>query len=226
MSDRSPTLAEAINTAVELGLRNLHTMIPAKVVKWDADKQRANCQILIKQVTEGEDGEREVASWPVVPGVPVQFMGAGDFRITVPVDTGTIGMLLFSHRSMDKWLSGSGSEVDPEFDHDHALTDAVFLPGLRTFGNPLSPAVASDVIELSAGGTTNFVALANKVNDNFDALWNLLDGVFGNSSTPIVTPAPAAPDPVYVALKAAIAAAQIALTLPPVDVAAAKVKVE
>lgn len=136
MSDRFPTLQEAINTAVELGLRNLSTMIPAKVVKYDSATQKANCQILVKQVTESEDGEREVASWPVVPGVPVHCMGDGDFRITFPVDNGTIGMLLFSHRSLDKWLSGSGSEVDPELDHDHALTDAVFVPGLRPFGAP------------------------------------------------------------------------------------------
>ena len=212
MSDRSSSLAEAINAAVELGLRNLHTMIPAKVVKWDADKQRANCQILIKQVTEGEDGEREVASWPVVPGVPVQFMGAGDFRITVPVGVGTIGMLLFSHRSMDKWLSGSGGEVDPEFDHDHALTDAVFLPGLRTFGSPLSPAVASDVIELSAGGTTQFVALANKVKDWLDAFNNAV-----NDWVPVANDGGAA-------LKTALAT--LIAGTPSTDVASTKLKVE
>jgi hypothetical protein len=175
MSDRFPTLAEAINTAVEMGLRNLSTMIPAKVVKWDADKQKANCQILIKQITEDEEGEREVASWPVVPDVPVHFMGAGDFRITFPVDVGTIGMLVFCCRSMDKWLAGDGKEVDPEFDHDHGLQDAVFVPGLRTFGSPLSPAPPSDVIEFSAGGTTNFVALANLVNDRLDSIQSKFD---------------------------------------------------
>lgn len=173
MSDRFPTLAEAINAAVELGLRNISTLIPAKVVKWDADKAKADCQILVKQVTEGEDGEREVASWPVIPEVPVQFMGAGDFRITVPVGVGTLGSLIFSHRSMDKWLAGDGGEVDPEFDHDHGLADAVFLPGLRTFGDPLG-SVASDVIELSAGGSTNFVALANLVKSELDAIQTAL----------------------------------------------------
>ena len=177
MSERSATLQGLIGTAVEMGLRNLSTMIPAKVVKWDADKQKANCQILVKQVTEGEedDDDREVASWPVVPSVPVHFMGAGDFRITFPVDVGTIGMLIFSHRSLDKWLSGDGGEVDPEFDHAHVLTDAVFVPGLRTFGAPLSPAPPSDVIELSAGGATQFVALANLVMDRLDTIQDKFD---------------------------------------------------
>lgn len=212
MSDRFPTLQGAINTAVELGLRNLSTMIPAKVVKYDSSAQKANCQILVKQVTEGEDGEREVASWPVVPGVPVHFMGAGDFRITFPVDNGTIGMLLFSHRSLDKWLTGSGGEVDPELDHDHALTDAVFVPGLRTFGAPLSPAPPSDVIELSAGGLTNYVALANKVKQWLDAFNTAVSGW---------TPAP---NDGGAALKTALAT--LIGGSPSTDVAASKVKVE
>jgi hypothetical protein len=140
MSDRAATLSEVINRAVENGSRALFTCIPAKIVKWDAAKQRANCQILIKQVTESEEGEREVASWPVVPGVPVQFPGAGGFRVTFPISDGgggkaaTTGTLFFSHRSLDKWLTGDGKEVDPEFDHDHALTDAIFMPGLMPFG--------------------------------------------------------------------------------------------
>jgi hypothetical protein len=212
MSERTPTLAEAINSAVELGLRNLHTMIPAKVVKWESDKQRVNCQILVKQVTEGEEGEREASSWPVVPGVPVHFMGAGDFRITVPVDTGTIGMLLFSHRSLDKWLSGDGGEVDPEFDHDHALADAVFIPGLRTFGSPLSPPPASDAIELSAGGSTEYVALANRVTQWLDAFVQAVNGW-----TPVANDGGAA---LKVALTTILGGS------PSTDVAAAKVKVE
>lgn len=139
MSDRVATLAEAINLAVEHGARNLYTCIPAKVVKWDSSKQRADCQILVKNVTEGEEGDREVASWPVIPGVPVQFLGAGGFRITCPISDGgssaaTTGTLFFSHRSLDKWLTGSGDEVDPELDHDHGLTDAIFIPGLMPFG--------------------------------------------------------------------------------------------
>lgn len=143
-NDRRAQLAEIINTAVELGLRNLSTLIPAKVVKWDNSNGRADCQILVKNVTEAEDGEREVNSWPVIPGVVVQFVGAGGYRITCPISDGqgstpsTIGSLAFCHRSLDKWLSGDGSEVDPELDHDHALTDAIFYPGLMPFGSPWS----------------------------------------------------------------------------------------
>ncbi len=138
MSERV-TQAEVINRATARAMKNLYTCAPAKVVKWDADKQRANCKILVKLVIENEEGDKEAVSWPVVPGVPVQFIGAGGFRMTCPIKDGpqgeeTTGTLFFSHLSLDKWLTGSGGEVDPEHAHDHALGDAVFIPGLKPFG--------------------------------------------------------------------------------------------
>lgn len=73
---------------------------------------------------------------------------------------------------------------------------------------------------------TDEAALAPATNDNFNALWGVLDAVFGATSSPIVTPAPGSPDPVYTAVKAAIAAKQLAGDLPPVDVAAENVRIK
>lgn len=73
---------------------------------------------------------------------------------------------------------------------------------------------------------TDEAALAPATNDNFGALWGVLDAVFGATSSPIVTPAPGSPDPVYTAVKAAIAAKQLAGDLPPVDVAAENVRIK
>jgi hypothetical protein len=136
MSDAKITLSEVINSAVENGARHLRTCMPGRVTKWDPDKCRANVKPLIQDVTEAEDESREVASMPVIPGVPVQFMGAGGYRMTFPIEEGTLGTLFFSHRSLDRWLSGDGKEVDPELDHAHSLTDAIFIPGLMPFGAP------------------------------------------------------------------------------------------
>lgn len=186
--DRSYNPAEIIRRAVDLGMRNLHTMIPAKVTKVYSSPtgQKVDCQILVKQVTEDEEGERQADSWPVVPSVPVYFFGAGGFRITCPVDTDTTGMLIFSHRSLDKWLAGSGAEVDPELDHDHGLSDAVFLPGLKPFGSAWDPpdsgmsigkdgglqaTFTDDLITLATPtGDAQYVALANLVKSRLDTI--------------------------------------------------------
>jgi hypothetical protein len=191
MTQRRPDLQTVINRAIALGLRDVYTWIPAKVVKYDADKQRADCQILIKNVTTSEGDEREVNSWPVIPGVPVEFPGDGDYCLTFPISDGTqraatTGSLAFSHRSLDKWLSGTGGEVDPEHDHEHALTDAKFFPGLRPFGNPLSSAptdhmtighntgkrihLRDSTIIAGTEAAAQFVALANLVNARLDAI--------------------------------------------------------
>lgn len=135
------SLQEVANNAASRAMRNLYTCAPAKVVKWDSSNGRANCQILVKRVDKDEEDEDVVSSYPVVPGVPVHFIGAGGFRLTCPIKDGpdgseTTGLLIFSHLSLDKWLSGSGSEVEPEHNHDHALGDAIFIPGLKPFGAP------------------------------------------------------------------------------------------
>lgn len=205
---RRPTLQQIISAALEADRQGLRTWAPAKVVKWDADKQRANCQILVKQVYYDEKGERKTKSWPIVTGVPVEFPGAGGYRITFPISDGntvidgsraaaTTGTLFFSHLSLDKWLSGNGDQVDPEFDHAHALTDAVFYPGLKPFGAPLGNCPtdhatigADSGVQIHFHSTTivagdetgaQFVALANLVNTEFDKLSSTL----GSGSTPV-----------------------------------------
>lgn len=93
-------------------------------------------------------------SVPVVSGVPVMFLTAGGFTFTVPIMEGeTTGLLLFSDRSMDRWLSGSGQEVvDPELYTRSAMTDGVFIPGLLSFGNAMSSAPPTD--HATAGSVT------------------------------------------------------------------------
>lgn len=163
MSERDPVLKRIIAAAVDAAARDIYTCVPAKVVKWDADKQRANCQILVKLVFEDEEGERKTKSHAVVTGVPVQVDGAGGYRTTYPISDGnatidnaraaaTTGWLCFSHVSLDKWLSGNGREVDPEIDHYHAPSDAFFLPGLKPFGAPWSD-VPTDHMTLGKDGS-------------------------------------------------------------------------
>lgn len=56
--------------------------------------------------------------------------------LALPVAVGDTGLLIFSDRSLDVWLA-TGGIVDPGDDRRHALSDAVFVPGLRPFSSPL-----------------------------------------------------------------------------------------
>lgn len=173
-STRKPTMSETLRAWIDACRADLRVALPARVTSYDADKQMVSVQPLIKQVYEDEEGVRQVESLPIVNGVPVVFPGGGGYRLTFPIVDGqtkvgtsippaTIGLLVFADRSMDRWLSGDGSEVDPEIDHDHHLADAVFLPGLRAFGAPLSSA-PTDKLTLGNDGSPTDITIDSQGN--------------------------------------------------------------
>lgn len=139
---RGPIQAEVVDRHIRAALaERVRSMIPARVDKVHTDGSgnllRVDCKILVGDFHRDETGALVTSSVPIINSVPVVFLTAGGFTVTAPVQGGTLGMLFFSDRSMDRWLSGQGQEVvDPELYHRSALTDAVFLPGLLPFGAP------------------------------------------------------------------------------------------
>ncbi len=82
--------------------------------------------------------------------------------------------------------------------------------------------IVGDDLRLGAADASDKIALAPKCKANFDAIWGVLDSVFGATSASIPD-APSGVNGVYTAMKAAIALKLAATTLPPVDPAAEKV---
>jgi hypothetical protein len=251
-SERAPSLAEVARRALDGRLATMHTNLPVVVTAYDHDTRKVSVQPLVKQLYLTEDDARVIEALPVITGVPVQFPGGGGFTLSFPISDGnlviegetlpaTTGLLQITEASLDRWLSSTdGTQVvDPEIYHRFALTDGVFTPELLPFGATTS--VAADHVWLGTPGgkaihvhrnlicigdetDSDWLALAAKVLANDNALYDLLDGVFGSTSTPIVAVTPGSPDPVYVAVKAALAAKVILGTLPPASVAAEQAK--
>src|SRR5262249_11851944 len=118
---RDKTLAEIIRNFVKAGTGALRVALPGRVEQYDATKQSVDVAPLLKNPFEDQTGALQTESLPVVPGVPVIFPGGGGFRITFPVAAGDTGLLVFSDRSLDRWLAGDGSEVDPVLLNQHHL---------------------------------------------------------------------------------------------------------
>jgi hypothetical protein len=74
----------------------------------------------------------EVFDYPKIVSVPVVFPRSRYFSLTYPIEKDDTVLLVFTERSMDRWLR-SGGTVDPRDPRRHDLTDAVAIPGLYPF---------------------------------------------------------------------------------------------
>jgi len=139
----TPELHERLVRA--LLAEGVHTMIPASVHRYDADKQECDAQPLVHDFHRNREGALVAERMPLVTHAPVVMLTAGGFTFTVPIVAGTTGFLLFSERSLDRWLSGDGAQsVDPELYHRFGVSDAIFVPGLLSFGGPMAVAPPTD----------------------------------------------------------------------------------
>lgn len=171
--DRIADLASVIEEAVRRILAGTYVLEPGRVETYDPTTQMASIQPLLKRTpiatvrreVEGGPPVLDAAGnpildpgtpelMPIIQGVPVWFPridartdanpGGVQAHITFPVKPGTNVMCLFADKSLDKWKA-TGGEVDPQDVRSHALSDAVALPGLFPFNNPISNVDPSDI---------------------------------------------------------------------------------
>lgn len=127
-SSRSPELVEVLRAAVEAGLQDLHTALPAKVEKYDAAKQKVDVKPLLKRNVQLDDGTELLEELPVITNVPVVFPRSTGFKLTFPIAAGDHVLLVFIERSIDQFME-KGDDTDPVDFRTHHLADAVAIPG-------------------------------------------------------------------------------------------------
>jgi len=158
---RNPEWAEIFNRVAEGAIDEVMVSTPGKVTRYDAAKQEADVQPLIRDSHEDEHGERVVENIPVIPSVPVHFPRGGGYVVQFPISVGDTGLLVFSAQSWDKWLAVGGGPIDPESYGRHGLSDAAFFPGLRSF-KEAGPSV-TDGLTLGKEGGNIIKILSNKI---------------------------------------------------------------
>lgn len=131
MTASNLTLSQVLRTAIERGTASIRVGLPGRVESFDPVTQTASVKPLLKEIATDAAGEELSESLPVINKVPVQFIGGGDYALTMPVKAGDPCWLSFSDRSLDQWFA-AGSEVDPVVLDRHALTDAVAFLGVRS----------------------------------------------------------------------------------------------
>lgn len=176
-----PTEAELLREVIDSRLTELYTSIPARIVKYDATTQTADCEIVILRAETAESGATVHETYPVIPNVPVGWMSGGGYSLQFPLNKGDGVWLMFSMAATANWRETG--EVSPPGDRDlHDISYPIAIPCARHNGQAL-PVATGALLTVPPGGSFNVstgggtpepAALASKVNANFDALLNLL----------------------------------------------------
>lgn len=142
-------MSDVVDAAITQRLSGVYTAIPGTVVAYDASKQSVDVQPALYGSYTNEAGDLTSERRPLITGCPVSFPGGGSWSFTWPVSAGDTGLLVFCSGSIDKWLA-LGGEVDPGFTQQHHISDAVFVPGTRSFATPISGGAPTDAMVLAA----------------------------------------------------------------------------
>ena len=115
-------------TLLHHALVDLRVAIPAIVLDFDPSDQTVSVTVAIREVVRTNTGPKNVEISPVHK-VPVMLPRAGGFCLTMPLQAGDEGMLVFCDMCIDLWWA-RGKVQDQLERRRHDLTDCGFYPGM------------------------------------------------------------------------------------------------
>lgn len=200
----TPEDAQVILEAIDSALIDVHTSLPAVVVKYNTTTKAVDLELQTKRVLETEDGDLKTEELPNLLNVPTVYNGSSQFVTAYALEEGDQGYVVFSETSLDQWRS-KANVTSPADVERHGLSGALFVPCPLTISKIITDALTTGAmfgkiggVQLRATGTTleattngattadDFVAMATKVNDQLEKLIDLLTG----NTTPPWVPAP------------------------------------
>jgi hypothetical protein len=107
------------------------TSIPVSVVEDSEDGHTVRLQPLVKAIVRKPDGTTEAVQLPVLPDIPIHHSGGGGVTTTHAHKKGDEGWIVVSDASIDAWHQQGGVQAPPDT-LSHAISDAVYLPGVRS----------------------------------------------------------------------------------------------
>ena len=185
------SLCDAIRQACLYHQNNMHVALPAEIISYDFQKQKASVQPLLNKAWADLKPNDPPAVMPVLANVPVIFPRSGGASLTFPVTAGDTCLLVFIERSTDLWLS-EGGQVTPDDPRKFDLSDAVAIMGLFPFVENSQADNNNDVLLTYAGSniriqkngdiqikTSNKVAIGTATDELLDILDKLMTALKG-----------------------------------------------
>jgi len=138
---------QEMKNLVEDKIRDLHTVLPGKIVSFDP----ARCEAIVLPHGKYMKPNGEMIDFPKISSVPVLFpQGAGQTAAIVwPVKEGDECLLLFAEQTLETWRDGTESMTNLRFD----LQNAVAIVGLFAKPSPaVNEACSEDALIIEKGG--------------------------------------------------------------------------
>jgi hypothetical protein len=137
--ERTADTERALRTVQESSMRDLMVVLPVKVVTYNGEDQppTVKLQPTVQIKKQMPDGKVVNVTLPEIPRAPVHFAGGGGYTLTHPISEGDEGHIMIASRSIESWMDKGGVQP-PAHAHYHDLTDAIFIPGLRSKPRALS----------------------------------------------------------------------------------------
>lgn len=120
----SSLIEAAIEAVAERLIEEIHTAIPAEVIKQNSD---GTIDVVIDIITKGDDGE--LLEPPALYNIPVIENRVGALKIEAPIQPGDKVLLIISELDIDAWKQNKTRSVadDPR---RFSLNDAIAIAGL------------------------------------------------------------------------------------------------
>lgn len=122
----------AIRTAIAHYMsHNLNVCLPAQIVRV-IDFKKRKISVLPEIKREFLDGDTLEPS--VIENVPLLFTGSSEAVLKFPIKVGDKVILVFSHRSLDNWLT-KGERTTPGSRRKFDISDAFAIPAVQAFNS-------------------------------------------------------------------------------------------
>lgn len=172
----TPTLQTLIKAAFDHEISNIHTALPGHIVKYDGSLQKAEVMPDIQKKYYNGD----VQDMPIITDVPVVFPSSSKAFVKFPLEPGDGVLLVFSERSLERWLSLGGT-VEPGLSRKFDISDCIAIPGLHSFANPIPDSSENLVVKYNNASYVinpdNKIAAGNDSEELLDLIVTLLDTI-------------------------------------------------
>lgn len=121
------SLAGTLQFAFKKLMQSIDNMLPAKIIDYDRDENRASVEVLISRITTSNT----LVARPQIDSIPVLVLGGGGVCLSFPLNTGDLGWIMANDRDISLFLQNY-NQAAPNTNRVKSFSDAIFIPDVMT----------------------------------------------------------------------------------------------